>query len=811
MTILESGTGIDRKKEPPGTVFSVQASESPALVIVHSGIAEILANDRITEGMAADKIIDGSVRIGFVKGEAIIGSVELLEGGQPNPFSFRTMTACTLTIRPMDAGTLAKMMHSDVALSLRVLRSFVTQAETAIYLFRNNKYLWHKIASIADTLALGIPGPEATGKPESVNRKTATLAEYSEDLKRRVAAAGENVPSAWDRNLFLGRIQDVLDLYSDQDANHIENRIDMKQYVFIKRLLKKEDRAVSALFEEDEPLVRYVINFLGQNLNILLRTNESIIREITSLLENLYSDGGWVNEVRKRAPDGNREASQFLHYLAKFSLRFRKDAINLLGLDPLNRFPSFAALADFREVAEVPVEIPVPQGAAGGRLKKYGGLLAKILDFAEMPPEFREELTGMIDSLVAGHPPVSNNDLARMYWEVYERCFLKVIGTDLKGFVPGIMLHLGVLDERLLSEESLLAIDACYAGVLYTDETIPVMTLPYFLEKIYEGETGPSINEMGDSFAYTLKSQKKMTPKEKDRTYIYQDNHDDRVKYELRAVARELQSMLSGNRKTALPFLVEKQFRGPADREFLNPETLVAAITKYRNRDFTMFYREVLLKHELGSDFIQMEVVPDFVLYPGCGSRAIMWQEMDGTRKRTRGRFFFPLFFSENPEDTILRQIANFRWELQKSVAGHNWTDPVEGGLVGAYYDYIAFYRKNPNISPEAKDRLADFIKRTKSDKDRFAEDYRTWVEYEYTGRMRLNPVARDIFYRFCPFPESVRSEMEKRPVFTATATRFRNRREKERIRIENRLMKFSKSGKNLPEELQSYIEFLNS
>jgi hypothetical protein len=301
-----------------------------------------------------------------------------------------------------------------------------------------------------------------------------------------------------------------------------------------------------------------------------------------------------------------------------------------------------------------------------------------------------------------------------------------------------------------------------------------------------------------------------MTPKEKASTFLYHDVHDDRVRFELRKVASDLGGMLFGNRKKALPFLTEMHLGGNPGRMFVEPEKIVEAVAEYRRRDFSMFYRQVILRHKLGTDFVQKEVAPHFVLYPCFGSRAAMWQEMDGTGKKTSGRIFFPVFFSEKLEEALVEQIAYFRWELQKAIAGHEWTDPVEGGLAGAYYDYIAFFRKNPKISPEAKQRLMEFIKRTKSDKDRFAKDYATWVDYEFFGRMRLNPAAREIFYRFCPFPAKVRDEMSKKPAFAAMATRFRNRREKERIKIEAKLKRYGKKMKNLPPELEDHLAFLD-
>ena len=199
------------------------------------------------------------------------------------------------------------------------------------------------------------------------------------------------------------------------------------------------------------------------------------------------------------------------------------------------------------------------------------------------------------------------------------------------------------------------------------------------------------------------------------------------------------------------------------------------------------------------------EYQPDRLL----GSRAMMWQEMDGVRKDSPGRFFFPMFFSEKLNETLLYQLASFRWELQKTIAGYNWTDPIDGGLVGAYYDYIQFFKKNPNMTSEAKKRLEEFIKKSKSDKDRFARDYSTWVEFEYEGKVRLNAVARDIFFRFCPFPENMRSFMAKKPLFGNLESKFQNRRQKEIVKAKTRIIKFEKKNIPIPEDLENFIRYL--
>lgn len=130
---------------------------------------------------------------------------------------------------------------------------------------------------------------------------------------------------------------------------------------------------------------------------------------------------------------------------------------------------------------------------------------------------------------------------------------------------------------------------------------------------------------------------------------------------------------------------------------------------------------------------------------------------------------------------------------------------------MGAYYDYISYYKKNPHLSSTTKEKLNDFIRKTKSDKDRFAQDYLTWVLFEYEGKIRMNTVVREIFYRYCPFKAEVRSEMAKKPLYSDMEVKFQNRRLKELLKVESRILKFEKQQKKVPEELSNYLAFLKS
>ncbi len=820
MEILDPETQKTKAPVPPGTVILLQGDESRSFTILHSGMVELLFSDTLKEGDTPEEIIASSLRIGLVKGEAMIGIIGLLSNNEFPGLSVRTVSKCIISSQPVRKEEMLAKVQRDNTLNFKMLRDLCGRVESSIYLYTNYKYLWHKYASIADSLALGFPG-----KPGSVydekSRTDSSLQEYSAFLKGMIkedpAAA---LPEEWDYNLFLGRIQDNLRLYEDHDKVRAEDLLDYQQCLFLKRLVHKNDKILTAIFSKDEPSNRYIFDFMAKSIVAVAHANKDIAAEIKELMDRIYSDEGWAAQIIKE--EKSPEKSNFLHFLAKFSWRCRKDTMTLLGIDLFKEYRVFGALKRYQEFKSQEDE----QQNSGTehateemkkRLEKYRGLLTRILNFSTMDEEFKKSFAaGMEELLQYKNKHDTDPALQKLrdrisgeYWKLYENCFLKVIDSDLKGFVPGIMLHFGIVDERLLTDEELYVIDRFYSANLFMDEDIPVMTLPYFLEKIYKSEIPPSMTEMGDYFTTILKNQEKMTKKEKAAAVLYEDTAEDKVRFELRTIAGDLSKMLFGNKKRALPFLCSDSLSGGAQRFFIDPELFTSLIRKYRKRDYSLFYREVLFKHKLGSDFIQKEVIPNFVFYPSFGNRSVMWQEMDGTNKKSPGRIFYPLFFTEKLEQSALTQLAYFRWELQKSIAGYNWTDPVEGGVVGVYYDYIQYYRKNPNITPEAKERLAEFIKKTKSDKDRFAQDYANWVAFEYEGKMRLNGYVRDIFYRFCPFPGKIREVMAQKPDFKVMENRFQSRRLKDSLRLKSKMIKFEKKGVPLPGELMEYSRFL--
>ncbi|OQY34943.1 MAG: hypothetical protein B6241_03445 [Spirochaetaceae bacterium 4572_59] len=565
MEKLDLQTAFVNKKLETEVLILLQGDKSKSFLILHSGLVEILYNPALKPGSSPGEILEGSLRIGLIKGNALIDVMGLLNSEESLSFSIRTISNCIITSRPTEADEFISLMQEDLPLNLKVLRDLISRIESSVYIFKNYKYLWHKYASIADTLALGCKIPESAYLPETVSREGSSLEEYATFLNLRIK---ENMVykkcEPWDYNLFLGRLQDQLDLYKDHDDLRVEDIIDNRQYLFIKRLVQKEDKVLAALFRKDEPSNRYLFNILGETIAKMLDCNKNLACEIDGLMNILYSEKGWIKRIITENDTEDLAVRNFIHFLTKFSWRCRKDTHLLLGKDILKEYTVFSSLKKFKEYT-APQEIVeqaegTDQKKDSKRLLKYKGLFQKILDFSGMSEEFKDNLTQLMDNLIksenkfASSPDMEKlrSDLSEKYWELYEHCFLKIIDSDLKGFIPGIMLHFGLIDERLLNARELELIDEFYAGNLYSDETIPVMTLPYFLEKIYKSTINPSMTEMGDNFQTVLKNQEKMTRKEKEKSYLFENTPEDRVRFEIRKIAGDLSRVLFGNKKKSL-------------------------------------------------------------------------------------------------------------------------------------------------------------------------------------------------------------------------------------------------------------------
>jgi len=153
---------------------------------------------------------------------------------------------------------------------------------------------------------------------------------------------------------------------------------------------------------------------------------------------------------------------------------------------------------------------------------------------------------------------------------------------------------------------------------------------------------------------------------------------------------------------------------------------------------------------------------------------------------------------------------ACFRYEVNRTIKGGQWRDPIEGGLTGIYLDYVQFFKKNPKLSIETKEKINEKFRSIRDDRNRFADDYIMWLLFEKDGIPKLNTVVRDIFYKNIRFKKDIRERLETMPAFSEIANRFKNVHTRNVTTHERKFKKYADENGNLPELLQKYMDYLN-
>ncbi|MBN2735576.1 MAG: cyclic nucleotide-binding domain-containing protein [Spirochaetales bacterium] len=823
---------VKNQQVSKGTILLLQGESLRSINFLHKGMAELLASSGPVDGMSPDEIIEKSHRVGLIKGDSVFG---LMRFGSDNPYdkSVRALSDCVVSIVPASDMDLFNNLKGKINLNLKVLAALIQRIDSGQFLYESYRDLCASLNSAADSIALALESTNPVKNVPPQERAKAKLEDYSKYLKSLCLEKNVAVPAAWDKNLFIGTVQKQLGLIQNNEAVDFEELIDFKQFLFFKRLLRLPSDVLKPLFQRDEPNTQYIYRFLYQALEPILAANEKYANSIFGMVEQLFSDNGWVKDIITGENGKNKRAVEFHHYLSKFCWKIRKEVHQLIGVDLKKRFTVYSNLEAYlrmdpeqmdkvvaADMQAKALNIPQPTEEIQvdpGIVAKFKNLFKRILDFAEMPGPFGKEFQQLlgqfkkIDSKFENVPKLNSlkRRIAEKYFQLYEKCFIKMIDTNPKNFIPGIMLHFGALDESLIQPKHMELLDKSFTKNLYVDSSVPVMTLPYFLDKIHRGEVNPSLTDMGESFRDVLKRQEREKHSKKNKEEFFEDRPEDRVKFEIRKMVSSAYRMVFGSIHTAFPILCSEALMGRPEELFLDPQEVADIVNFLKQRDFSMFFRENVVHLKYGTDIILKEVVPNFILFPVYGTKMIMWQELDGPKRDSVGRCFLPTFFSGDKQKALLSAVGHFIWELHRVIAGANWMSPVDGGITGAYYDYITFYKKNPNLTPAVKDRLKEFVRKHRSDRDRFTSDYMNWVLNEYEGIPKLNNVAREIFYKFRPFPKAERERLCQRPVFGNLEMKYMNITRRNLLKIEGRIRKYEKSSEEVPKELSDYYDFL--
>ena len=405
-------------------------------------------------------------------------------------------------------------------------------------------------------------------------------------------------------------------------------------------------------------------------------------------------------------------------------------------------------------------------------------------------------------------------NITKLFYQVYEKAFIRSL-HDFE--IPKVMLmffNFGYVDENLAGIENAAYLYSIVSR-LPSDPSRGVYTIYEWLHAIYNGKKTPSRNEFDTDYqahVHELKVTGKISATEE--TAMLKDR-EKQVLFELQNMFQSVNKITFGRISSFCPVFSEHNILKELDKSLVSADKVEETFNLVRSVDFSAYYRDMIYTNPglgIGKEYISVEVLPDIILMPNVGVRGVMWQEIEGRKRTTPSRMMISLFQMEDLTNILVRLTGDFRWEMCKRIQGARWNDISEASLTSEYFDYIQFYKKNHELSPDAKDKIKLNMQKAKNSfKEMFIRDYVSWVLFEGAGSPRLNKIARAILFTYCPFSKEIRDKLKMNPLYKETMERYDIKLGQKLHHYNNLFQKLKNMGAEVPPEIKAQREYLSS
>lgn len=451
--------------------------------------------------------------------------------------------------------------------------------------------------------------------------------------------------------------------------------------------------------------------------------------------------------------------------------------------------------------------------------EERGDYLTQILAYSRYDEEKGRIFRGQLEEYKNLPDILSTSDdvrklrrqMSQAFYEIYELAFWRSVEEEKVPVAIKMFLNFGLVDERLAGEDNASSLHDL-TDELYRCKADNVFTMYEWLKSILSGENEPCRNEFDlDYTAYLneLKKTGKISVEEQKRMA---GDLREKVQYEMHNMFVSTNRATYGKISTFCPILCEHDIINSVENMLVTAEKINEAIDAIRRIDFSLFYREVAFsapEKDINREMIQKEVLPNVILMPNAGSKAMMWQETAGIKKDTPARFVFPIMTVADVGEMMIEVSGRFRWEMCRKIQGVRWNDITEPSLTSEYNDYIQYYRKNHELSAEAREKVKNALYKAKNNfREVFVKDYQNWIKYESRGSFRLNKVSRDIIFRYCPFSKEVRKALVANPMYRDIFEKYEILKGRKIRHVELWYDRYQKKGGEITPELQINREF---
>ncbi len=814
-----------------GELLIVQGSEPKYIYYLQSGAVEILSAPAEYVDLHSDILISRSRRVGVIQEKSVISGMSILFN-EPYKKSVRAIEDSMVMKYPIREGGITQVLSENPSLAMNLFSHVIKRLELSISDAAKYARLYQNLALVNDNMGLIYRKIGWGTAPDQ-------LLARADQVFDAYSRSGGTFPSVIDAKFLIKDNSSMLKKKYAYPGLPLESLVDMRQCMFMSRLGRLDGNMLLPVMRSDPAIPAYIFETIAENLMKVLDRIEAIHTSIDEELSQLYGaqeswagfliDQGALNAWQKNG----RISDDFLKNFLSVSVKFHNFFEEISGKKLSDEYPAFKKLHDFytgqKDRPAAAAAAPSREAAAaaapapgGGRARSTGTLyqnsLQQIFEFAVVDKEFQTNMLKALNEFKKSANPFSTEIegrktrrlIAKMYYDLYKQVFIRSKKEPSTPAPVRLMLNFGFLDETMMDEAQVTEL---HSLTLRSQEItdFPIYFEDEFLSLIYEGKENPSINEMGMTYEAHLREEEKHRSKGKDDMAAGADENLKRVMYEVDHRLLNTMAVCSGSTATAFPILTNMVIKGNPANFYTSKKKLDSIARNLREIDYSVFYREVIEKVGEAREIIEEEVLPSFILIPSFGTKSMLWQELDGTNRKSRGRIVIPTLFMGDLQKNLAHTFACFRWELNRTLKGAMWADPVEGGLTGVYFDYVNFFKKMSKLSVETKASIEERFKSIRTNRDRFADDYIMWVLFEREGIMKCNAVVREMMYRYVPFRKDVRDKLENMPVFSEIATKFKNIRNRELTGYQRKFKKYADGEGKLPEALQRFLDFMQN
>ena len=826
--------GIDKKiKIKAGDAVYLQGAQPEGMYVIVKGTVEIISVPEGFEPLDEDTI--------FAKGRRLFaissGTVPPFSQGLTAPYtkSARAVTDCEIVQYHCTEEGFKHIVSKDPNAAVLILKSLFAFIPYTYFEIQKLVDFWKKVAVVFDNL--GVLYMDLTGRGAS-----AKFHQFADKLHSDFISSGGTLASPINASFLNIDNGKFLKKSYGFAIEQLDPSINKPVVDFATKIVNADAHGASAIFKGDNTIATQMYDLLSFSTNVLAVRVSAIKDQIDGQLNALLGTDSWSNYLINNGGLGNWMATQ------RLSVDFVKCYIQILS----------ALADDYEKITSLKIRELLPgikateqyyakvRKAGGGSSQMQGSedvendeggmsesaianakgilqnSLRQLFDYADFNKDERAPIVKGINDLKKAKDPLSNDSeerktrrfLTKSYWELYKKVFVRSRTDENQPLPVRLMLNYGFIDETILKPENLvelIEIDNLERYSRY-HKSPNILHEHEFLNLIYKEEEPPSVNEMGLTYeAYLREMDRSGSRAKREQANKESDPATEKLVHEINQRSITTASVCSGSTSTALPFLCYFTFKGSLKNILKSRTSIEKALSALTDVDFSAFYRETVLK--LGDDsareIIQTEILPYLVLVPAHGTRILMWQEMIGTNKRSRARIFIPIFFLGDFTKSLTYAIACFRWELNRSIKGGMWADPIDGGITGEYFDYVNTFKKNSKLSQEYKEKLMEKFRSIHNDRDKFADDYISWILFEKEGMMKVNPVVREIFCKHIPFPKETRDRLINMPVFTQFINRYNNVSKRNFLAAERKFKKYQDYKESYPPEIKAFLDFM--